>query len=142
MSITYFYLKCWRFYERLNFKLENLSNLQILSWPSPPYYKLYYYRLKNHPYINIFVLTNFPYTNIRGTNIPYKNIVAKTFLYFEVVFHWRLYSCNGFVSKLKFQIWVGSNMWLLSYSTLNILRLSSIGGCLHSKYLNTLLWSR
>ena len=40
-----------------------------------------------------------------------------------------------------FNIWVGSNKWLLRYSTFNILRSSSIGGRLHLKYLNTLLWS-
>ena len=41
--------------------------------------------------------------------------------------------------KLKFEIWVWSNKWLLRYSTFNILRSSSMVGCLHLKYLNTLL---
>ena len=33
--------------------------------------------------------------------------------------------------KLKFNIWVGSNKWLLRYSIFNILRSSSMGGRLH-----------
>ena len=37
-------------------------------------------------------------------------------------------------SKLKFKIWVGSNKWLLRFSTYFWVRL-------HLKYLNTLLWS-
>ena len=36
-------------------------------------------------------------------------------------------------SKLKFNICVGSNKWLLKYSIFNIFRLSFIGGCLHLK---------
>ena len=43
--------------------------------------------------------------------------------------------------KLKFKIWVGSNKWLLRYSTFNIFRSSSIRGCLLLKDLHNMVCS-
>jgi hypothetical protein len=61
--------------------------------------------------------------------------------YFEVVFQFRLSSMGGHLHvmhlltllwsyRLKFKIWTRSNQWLLRYTTINILRLSSNLGCL------------
>ena len=61
------------------------------------------------------------------------------FPYFEVIFHFRSSSIWGHLHltplyplvksyKLKFQIWVRSDQWLLRYSTFHILRSSSILG--------------
>ena len=57
------------------------------------------------------------------------------FYYFEVIFHWRSSLLRAFwildwPLKLQFKIWRRSDQWLLRYSTFNILRSSSIGGCL------------
>ena len=51
-----------------------------------------------------------------------------------------LSSCQEFLiliwsPKLKFKIWGRSDQWLQLYSTFNILRSSSNGGCLHFKSL-------
>ena len=71
----------------------------------------------------------------------YDPVIAETFYfsYFEVIFHFRSSSIGShlhltplypFVKscKLKFQIWVRSNQWVLRYSTFHILRWSSILG--------------
>ena len=44
-------------------------------------------------------------------------------------------------SKIKFNIWVWSNKWLLIYSTFNILRTTSIGGHLCFNNFQNLVWS-
>jgi hypothetical protein len=59
----------------------------------------------------------------------------------EAVFHWRSSSIGGRLNfkqysilfwphKLKFKIWGRSNEWLLRYSTINMLSLSSMECCL------------
>ena len=68
-------------------------------------------------------------------------LVAENFhnQHFEVVFHERSSSMRGHLHsmcflvlvwshKLKFKIWARSDQWLLRYSAINILRLSSIQG--------------
>ena len=57
----------------------------------------------------------------------------------EIIFHWRSSSFQALLilvwsPELKFKIWGRSNQWLLRYSTFNILRSSSIGGCLYFKH--------
>ena len=71
-----------------------------------------------------------------------------SFWYFEVVFHWRSSSLRAFwivvwSSELEFKIWRWSDQCLLRYSTINILRSSSVGGCLHFKhrYFGLIPWS-
>ena len=78
------------------------------------------------------------FTKITG----YWDIQLLTFwghLPLEVIFHWRSFSFKVFLilvwsPELKFKIWEISGQWLLRYLDFNILRSSSIIGCLHFKH--------
>ena len=63
--------------------------------------------------------------------------VGWTLRYSTIFFHCALSLFQAFlilVWSLEFEIWGRSNPWLLRYSTINILRSSSIGGCLPFKH--------